>query len=300
LAADVAGYSRLTGQDEEGTHLQLQDCLRSLIDPKIAEHRGRVVKNTGDGLLAEFGSVVEAVRCAVEVQRGMAERNAGVPEERRIEFRIGINVGDVMVDGGDIFGDGVNVAARLEGMAEAGGICITGRVLEDIQGKLDVDFEDAGEQRLKNIIRPVWVYRARPGAGAVIQRPSLALPDKPSIAVLPFENMSGDPDQEYFADGIAEDVLTTLSKIEELMVIARYSSFASKGQARDIREIGRILGARYMLEGSVRKVGNRVRLTAQLIDGLDGSHVWADRFDGGLEDVFDLQDRITQRHCRGT
>jgi adenylate cyclase len=294
LAADVAGYSRLTGRDEEGTHVQLQGHLRSLIDPKIAEHRGRVVKNTGDGLLAEFGSVVEAVRCAVEVQRGMAERNAGVPQERRIEFRIGINVGDVMLDRGDIFGDGVNVAARLEGIAEAGGICVAGRVLEDIQGKLDVVFEDAGEQRLKNIIRPVRVYRVRPSAGAATQRPALPLPDKPSIAVLPFQNMSGDPDQEYFADGIAEDVLTTLSKIEELMVIARYSSFVFKGQTRDIREIGRILGARYVLEGSVRKVGNRVRLTAQLIDSLDGSHVWADRFDGGLDDVFDLQDRITQ------
>jgi adenylate cyclase len=294
LAADVAGYSRLTGLDEEGTHVQLQGHLRSLIDPKIAEHRGRVVKNTGDGLLAEFGSVVEAVRCAVEVQRGMAERNAGVPQEKRIEFRIGINVGDVMLDQGDIFGDGVNVAARLEGIAEAGGICIAARVLEDIQGKLDVVFEDAGEQRLKNIIRPVRVYHVRPSAGAATQRPALPLPDKPSIAVLPFQNMSGDPEQEYFADGIAEDVLTTLSKIQELMVIARNSSFVFKGQTRDIREIGRILGVRYVLEGSVRKAGNRVRLAAQLIDSLSSSHVWADRFEGDLDDVFELQDRITQ------
>jgi adenylate cyclase len=294
LAADVAGYSRLTGRDEEGTHLQLQGHLRALIDPKIAEHRGRVVKNTGDGLLAEFGSVVEAVRCAVEVQRGMAERNAGVPQERRIEFRIGINVGDVMLDRGDIFGDEVNVAARLEGIAEAGGICIAGRVLEDIQGKLDVVFEDAGEQRLKNIIRPVRVYRVRPGAGAATQRPTLPLPDKPSIAVLPFQNMSGDPDQEYFVDGIAEDVLTTLSKIQDLLVIARNSSFVFKGQVRDMREIGRTLGVRYVLEGSVRKAGNRVRLAAQLIDSMNGCHVWADRFEGDLDDVFELQDRITQ------
>ena len=294
LAADVAGYSRLTGLDEEGTHAQLQDHLGSLVNPKITEHRGRVVKNTGDGLLAEFGSVVDAVRCAVEVQRGMAERNAGEPQERRIEFRIGINVGDVMLDRGDIFGEGVNVAARLEGIAEAGGICIAGRVLEDIQGKFDVVFEDAGEQRLKNIIRPVQVYRVRPGAGLVTQRSVLLpLPDKPSIAVLPFQNMSGDPEQEYFADGVVEEIITALSRFHELFVIARNSSFTYKGRAVDVKQVGRELGVRYVLEGSVRKAANRVRIAAQLIDASTGAHLWADRFDGALEDIFDLQDHMS-------
>jgi TolB-like protein/Tfp pilus assembly protein PilF len=293
LAADVAGYSRLTGLDEEGTHAQLQDHLRSLVNPKIAEHRGRVVKNTGDGLLAKFSSVVDAVRCAVEVQRGMAERNAAVPQERRIEFRIGINVGDVMLDGGDIFGDGVNVAVRLEGFAEAGGICIAGRVLEDIQGKLDVVFENAGEQRLKNIIRPVRVYRVRPSAGAAAQRSALPLPDKPSIAVLPFQNMSGDPEQEYFADGVVEEIITALSRFHELFVIARNSSFTYKGRAVDVKQVERELGVRYVLEGSVRKAANRIRIAAQLIDASTGAHLWADRFDCALEDIFDLQDHVS-------
>ena len=219
LAADVAGYSWLTGMDEEGTHVQLQDHLRTLVDPKIAEHRGRVVKNTGDGLLAEFGSVVDAVRCALDVQRGMAERNAGVPDEKRIEFRIGINVGDIIIDRGDIFGDGVNVAARLEGLAEPGGICVSGRVQEDARGKLGIAFEDVGEQQLKNIAWPVRVYRVQLGGEAAQVRPafalpfalSLALPDKPSIAILPFTNMSGDPEQDYFADGMTEDIITGLS-----------------------------------------------------------------------------------------
>ena len=293
LAADVAGYSRLTGLDEEGTHAQLQDHLRSLVNPKMAEHRGRVVKNTGDGLLAEFSSVVDAVRCAVEVQRGMAERNAAVPQERRIEFRIGINVGDVMLDRGDIFGDGVNVAVRLEGIAEAGGICIAGRVLEDIQGKLDVVFENAGEQQLKNIIRPVRVYRVRPSAGAATQRSALPLPDKPSIAVLPFQNMSGDPEQEYFADGVVEEIITALSRFHELFVIARNSSFTYKGRAVDVKQVGRELGVRYVLEGSVRKAANRIRIAAQLIDASTGAHLWADRFDCALEDIFDLQDHVS-------
>jgi adenylate cyclase len=250
LAADVAGYSRLTGLDEEGTHVHLQDHLRSLVNPKIAENRGRVVKNTGDWLLAEFSSVVDAVRCAVELQRGMAERNADLPQERRIEFRIGINVGDVMLDRGDIFGDGVNVAVRLEGLAEPGGICIAGRVLEDILGKLDVDFEDAGEQRLKNIVRPVRVYRVRPGAEVVTQRPTLSLPGKPSIAVLPFQNMSGDPEQDYFADGMVEEIVTALSRFHWLFVIARTSTFAYKGQKVDVQQVSRELGVRYVLEGS--------------------------------------------------
>jgi TolB-like protein len=280
--------------DEEGTHAQLQDHLRSIVNPKIAEHRGRVVKNTGDGLLAEFSSVVDAVRCAVEVQRGMAERNIDMPQENRIEFRIGINVGDIIIDGGDIFGDGVNVAARLEGLAEPGGICVSGRVQEDARGKLDVYFDDAGEQLLKNIERPVRVYRVRPsGAAATSSRRPLPLPDKPSIAVLPFQNMSGDPEQDYFADGIVEEIITALSRFRQLFVIARNSSFTYKGRAVDVKQVGRELGVRYVLEGSVRKSANRVRITGQLVDATTGAHLWADRFDGGLEDIFILQDQVT-------
>jgi TolB-like protein len=293
LAADVAGYSRLTGMDEEGTHAQLQDHLRSLVDPKIAEHRGRVVKNTGDGLLAEFSSVVDAVRCALDVQRGMAERNAEVPQEKRIEFRIGINVGDIIIDHGDIFGDGVNVAARLEGVAEPGGICVSGRVLEDVQGRLDITFEDAGEQQLKNISRPVRIYRARLGGAAATARPALPLPEKPSIAVLPFEDMSAGADQEYFADGMVEEIITALSRFRQLFVIARNSSFTYKGRAVDVKQVGRELGVRYVLEGSVRRAGNRVRIAEQLIDASTGAHLWADRFDGRLEDIFELQDQVT-------
>jgi TolB-like protein/tetratricopeptide (TPR) repeat protein len=291
LAADVAGYSRLTGIDEEGTHAQLQDHLRSLVDPKIAEHRGRVVKNTGDGLLAEFSSVVDAVRCAVDLQRGMAERNADVPQEKRIEFRIGINVGDVMIDHGDIFGDGVNVAARLEGLAEPGGICISEDVHRQVRGKLEIAIEDVGEHQLKNIARPVRVYRVR------TERPrmhaALTLPDKPSIAVLAFQNISGDPEQEYFADGIVEEIITALSRIRWLFVIARNSSFTYKGRPVDVKQVGRELGVRYVLEGSVRKGANRIRITGQLIDALTGAHLWADHFDGTLDDIFDLQDRVT-------
>ena len=295
LAADVAGYSRLTGLDEEGTHARLQDHLRSLVDPKIAEHRGRVVKNTGDGLLAEFGSVVDAVRCALDVQRGMAQRNKDVPQERRIEFRIGINVGDVMIDRGDVFGDSVNVAARLEGLAEAGGICVSRRVLEDVQRKLEIAFEDAGEQQLKNIEGSVRVYRLRLGGAAATRRPALPLPDKPSIAVLPFQNMSGDPEQEYFADGIVEDLIMALSRFRWLFVIARNSSFTYKGRAVDVKRVGRELGVRYVLEGSVRKSGNLIRIAGQLIDASTGAHLWADRFDGELKDIFHLQDQVTAR-----
>jgi adenylate cyclase len=303
LAADVAGYSRLMGADEEGTLAHLKSFRKALVDPKIAEHRGHIVKTTGDGLLVEFASAVDAARCAVEIQHGMAEQNADAAEGNRIEFRIGVHVGDIIIDDNDIFGDGVNIAARLEGIAEPGGVCISDDAHRQVRGKVDIPFDDKGSQTLKNIAEPMRVWRMRIGGEAASASPQSAffgplqsrpIPAKPSIAVLPFQNMSGDPEQEYFADGIAEDVLTTLSKVHELMVISRYSSFVFKGQTRDIREIGRILGARYVLEGSVRKVGNRVRLTAQLIDSLDGSHLWADRFDGGLDDVFDLQDRITQ------
>jgi class 3 adenylate cyclase len=264
LAADVAGYSRLTGLDEEGTHAQLQDHLRSLVDPKIAEHRGRVVKNTGDGLLAEFSSVVDAVRCAVDVQRGMAQRNTDVPQEKRIEFRIGINVGDIIADRGDIFGDGVNVAARLEGIAEPGGICMSDDAHRQVRGKLDIAVEDAGDHHLKNIAHAVRVYRVRFGGAAATARPALAIPDKPSIAVLPFQNFSGDPEQEYFVDGIVEDITMELSRFGWLFVIARNSSFTYKGRAVDVKQVGRELGVRYVLEGSVRKIGNRLRVKAKI------------------------------------
>jgi adenylate cyclase len=294
LAADVAGYSRLIGADEGGTLERLKALRRELLDPKIADHRGRLVKTTGDGLLLEFGSVVDALRCAVEVQRGMAGRNTGMPTDNRIEFRIGINVGDIVVEDGDIFGDGVNVAARLEGLAEPGGICVAARVQEDAAGRLDLAFEDIGEQQLKNIARPVRVYRVVTEARPETLRPGTAppLPDKPSIAVLPFANMSGDPEQEYFADGMVEEIITALSRIRWLFVIARNSSFTYKGQAVDVKQVGHELGVRYVLEGSVRKAGGRVRITAQLIDATNSAHLWADRFDGPLEDVFDLQDKV--------
>ena len=297
LAADVAGYSRLTGIDEEGTHVRLREHLRDLVDPCVAQHRGRVVKSTGDGLLAEFGSVVDALRCALEVQRGMAECNKSLPAERRIEFRIGINLGDVILDAGDIFGDGVNVAARIEGLAEPGGICLSDDAHRLVRGKLDVVLEDAGEQRLKNIARPVRVFRVRLAgapAAAAAPRPALALPDKPSIAVLPFQNLSGDPEQEYFADGIVEDIITALSRFRNLFVISRNSSFTYKGRAVDVKQVGRELGVRYVLEGSVRKAASRVRITAQLIDATTGAHLWADRFDGALENIFELQDQVTE------
>jgi adenylate cyclase len=293
LAADVAGYSRLMGADEEGTLAALRAIRRELIDPKIAEHKGRIVKTTGDGMLVEFPSVVEAVAYAVALQRGMAERNAPIPNDRRIEFRVGINLGDVIVEDGDIFGDGVNIAARVEGLAEPSGVCVSGLVYDQVRGRLECGFEDTGEQYLKNIARPVRVYRIRldreprPTDG-----PTLALPDKPSIAVLPFANMSGDPEQEYFADGMVEEIITDLSRIRWLFVVARNSSFTYKGQTVDVKRVGRELGVRYVLEGSVRKGGNRVRITGQLIDTSTGAHIWADRFDGSLEDVFDLQDKV--------
>ena len=294
LAADVAGYSRLIGADEGGTLERLKVLRRELVDPKIAESRGRLVKTTGDGLLVEFASVVDALRCAVDVQREMARRNTGVPPDNRIEFRIGINVGDIVVEDGDIFGDGVNVAARLEALAEPGGICVSARVQEDATGRLDLDFEDIGQQQLKNIARPVRAYRVATSARGAITRHDAdpPLPDKPSIAVLPFQNISGDPEQEYFADGMVEEIITALSRIRWLFVIARNSSFTYKGRAIDVKQVGRELGVRYVLEGSVRRAGGRVRITAQLIDAASGAHLWADRFDGSLEDVFDLQDKV--------
>jgi len=296
LAADVAGYSRLMGADEEGTHERLKAHLAQLVDPKIKQHRGRTVKNTGDGMLVEFPSVVDAVRCAVEVQREMAERNADVPVERRIAFRVGINLGDVIVEEHDIFGDGVNVAARLEGVAEPGGICVSRVVRDQVRDKVDFTFEDIGDQQVKNIARAVRVYRVRETSAAksplAPPQSALPLPDKPSIAVLPFANMSGDPEQEYFADGMVEEIITALSRIRWLFVIARNSSFTYKGRAVDVKQVGRELGVRYVLEGSVRKAGQRVRITGQLIDALTGTHLWADRFDGSLEDVFELQDKV--------
>src|SRR5205085_4625497 len=267
---------------------------------KINEHHGRLVKTTGDGLLVEFGSVVDALRCAIEVQQSMAGRDTGPSD--KIEFRIGINVGDIVVEDGDIFGDGVNVAARLEGLADPGGICVSARVQEDAGGRLDLMFDDLGEQAFKNIARPVRVYRVRLATNDDARRPTptdsapmLALPDKPSIAVLPFQNMSGDPDQEYFADGMVEEIITALSKLHWFFVIARNSSFTYKGRAIDVKQVGRELGVRYVLEGSIRKGGNSLRITAQLVDATTGNHLWAERYDRDLHDIFAVQDEITER-----
>jgi adenylate cyclase len=265
LAADVAGYSRLMGADEEGTLAALKVYRREIIDPKITEHRGRIVRIIGDGLLVEFASVIAAVRWAFEVQREMDERNGGLPQEKRIEFRMGINAGDIIIDGTDIWGDGVNVAARLEALAEPGGICVSARVQEDVHGSLQIAFQDQGEQQLKNIARPVRVYRVQL-KGATKATPALQHPHRPSIAVLPFNNMSGDPEQEYFADGMVEEITTALSRSRWLFVIARNSSFTYKGRAVDVKQVGRELGVRYVLEGGVRKAADRVRITAQLID----------------------------------
>ncbi len=292
LAIDVAGYSRLMGIDEEGTLAALKVHRSELIDPKIAEHHGRIVKTTGDGALVEFSSAVDGVRCAMEIQRVMAERNAAISEDHRIEFRIGINVGDIIIDEGDLYGDGVNIAARVETFADPGGICIAENAYRQVDGKLTLNVSNMGEQQLKNIARPVRIYQVQLDGTA---RPALALPDKPSIAVLPFTNMSGDADQDYFADGISEDIITTLSRFRHLFVIARNSTFTYKGRAVDMKQVGRELGVRYVLEGSVRKVGNRVRITAQLIDAISSHHVWAERYDRDLVDIFSLQDEITDR-----
>jgi adenylate cyclase len=296
FAADVVGYSRLIGADEEGTFARLQAHWRELIEPKIAEHQGRVVKTTGDGVLAEFASPVKAVRCAIDVQHGMSDRNAGVPHEQRIEFRIGINLGDVIVEDGDIFGDGVNVAARLESIAEPGAVYISRTVRDFVDGTAEIVLEDLGERELKNIARPVQVFRiaAPTQVAGVAPSAAPAVPRKPSIAVLPFTNMSGDTEQEYFSDGITEDLITDLSKISALFVIARNSSFAYKGRSVKVQEIGRDLGVRFVLEGSIRKAGNRVRITAQLIDAGSGGHVWAERFDRDLTDIFATQDEVVE------
>ena len=294
LAADVVGYSRLMEADEAGTARMLRDH-RAAADPLVAEHGGRIVKTTGDGVLVEFSSVVGAVRCAVALQKLMAERNAGVSVERRMDWRIGVHLGDILIDGDDILGDGVNLAARLEGVAEPGGICISEDAFRQVRGKIETEFLDSGEQALKNIARPVRIYRAQPASAPVSSVPTataFVLPNKPSIAVLPFQNMSGDPEQEYFVDGMVEEIITALSRIRWLFVIARYSSFSYKGLSPDVKQVGRELGVRYVLEGSVRKAGGRVRITAQLIDALSGTHLWADRFDGSLEDVFELQDKV--------
>ena len=342
LCADIVGYSRLMGADEVGTLARMRTLRADLIDPGIGAHNGRIVKTTGDGLLVEFASVVDAVECAVDIQRSMAAHNSGIPEEQRIVFRMGVNLGDVIVEDGDIFGDGVNVAARLEGLAPPGGICVERTVRNQVRDRMPIKFEDLGEQEVKNIARPVRVFRVvldeaaaseipRPAAipaapwkrkavaagvavlvaaaGIVLWQlpwqpaggpdaadgPALALPDKPSIAVLPFNNMSGDPEQEYFADGMSEDLITDLSKISGLFVIARNSSFVYKGKSVDVKQVGRALGVRYVLEGSVRRAGNRVRINAQLIDATTGRHLWADRYDGSLADVFALQDEVTRK-----
>ena len=308
LVSDVVGYSRLAGADEDRILARLRTLRSDLIDPTIAVHRGRMVKRTGDGALVEFRSVVDAVRCAIEVQNAMVERNAEVAPDKRIEFRIGIHLGDVVEESdGDLMGDGVNIAARLEGIAQPGAICLSEDAFRQVRARLDLAVSDIGEVQLKNIAQPIRAYSLEVGVpaeaksaaptkpAAPARTPALAPPDKPSIAVLAFQNMSGDPDQEYFADGITEDVITDLSKIGGLLVIARNSSFAYKGKSVDIRVVARELGVRSVLEGSIRRAGNRVRITAQLIDAETGGHLWADRFDRELSDIFAVQDEVTRR-----
>jgi adenylate cyclase len=292
LAADVVGYSRLMGADEAGTLAALKDVRTGFIDGKIAEHQGRVVKLTGDGILAEFPSVVNAVACAVELQRGIRKRNADVPQDRRIQFRIGVNLGDVIVEGADIYGDGVNVAARLESIAESGGIAISGSVRDHVGNRLKLAFEDRGQQQLKNIEKPIRVYHVLLGQPMTADTIS-GKDERPSIAVLPFNNMSGDSEQEYFSDGITEDIITDLSKISGLSVVARHTAFTYKNRPVNVQEVGRELGVAYVLEGSVRKAGGRVRVTGQLINSTNGNHIWAERFDRELTDIFAIQDEIT-------
>jgi adenylate cyclase len=301
VAADVAGYSRLVGLDEEGTLHALRSHRQELIDPLIKEHGGRIANTAGDSILIEFPSAVDAVRCALAVQQSLPERNREIDEDRRINFRVGINVGDVIVEGEDLLGDGVNVAARLEGLAEPGGICLSRTARDQVRDRLDLDLEDLGEIEVKNIARPVRVFRiiihdARSSKSDVASTAAdgEAISDYPSIAVLPFTNMSGDPEQEYFGDGISEDIITELARFPDLMVIARNSTFTYKGQAVKVQEVSRDLGVRYVLEGSVRKGGQRVRITAQLVDGITGDHIWAERYDRALTDIFEVQDEITQ------
>ncbi len=299
LAADVVGYSRMMRENEAGTLAQLKTLRIEVSDPRIAEHRGRVVKTTGDGLLAEFASVVDAVRCAVAFQEGMAERSMDTPEDRRIEFRIGVNLGDVIVQDDDVFGDGVNIAARLEGLAEPGGVVVSGSVHDQVEGKIEAAFDDLGEHTVKNIDKPIGVYRVSSKPRPVDTTPTASEVDKlferPAVAVLPFENIGGDPDQEYFADGLTEDIIAALSLCRSIPVIARNSSFTYKGRAVKVQEVARDLGVRYVLEGSLRRAGDRLRVTAQLIDAETGHHVWAERFDRQMEDVFAVQDEITER-----
>jgi TolB-like protein/class 3 adenylate cyclase len=304
LAADVAGYSRLTGEDEEGTHARLQGHVRSLVDPKIAEYRGRVVKNTGDGLLAEFSSVVDAVRCAVDVQRGMAERNADVPEAGRIEFRIGINVGDVILDRGDIFGDGVNIAARLEGVAEPGGVCISWDAYRQVKGKVDIAVADLGEQQLKNIAEPVRVFAIQPEKHRTLAIPfpashrNVTRPPRLSLVVLPFSNLSKSNEQDYLVDSITENLSIELSRIRGAFVVASRTAFTYKEKRSDVRQIGRELGVRYAIEGSVQPGADRLRVNAQLIDAETGAYLWAERYDKPSADLFAMQDEITNRLAR--
>ncbi len=314
LANDVVGYSRLIRADEEGTIAALKALRADIIDPKLAEHHGRIVKLMGDGMLAEFASVVDAVRAAVETQQAVTEHNSGLPEDKRIKFRVGINLGDVVIDGDDIQGDGVNVAARLEGLAKPGGICISGSVHEQVRDRTDFKFEDLGEQEVNNIDRPVRVWRWIADAGlaeSISSAPAAAgephssvvgtgndtdgqpRPARAAIAVLPFDNLSDDPEQEYFADGITEDIITALSHVRTFSVLARNSTFVYKGKSVDAKDIGNVLGVHYLVEGSVRRAGDRVRVSAQLIDATSGDHLWAERYDGTLDDIFDLQDRIT-------
>ncbi len=298
VSADVVGYSRLMGIDEAGTLDALRQHRAELIDPLITKHHGRIVKTMGDGLLMEFPSVVEATRCVIAIQQGMRDRNSGVDEDKRVAFRVGVNLGDIIIDGTDILGDGVNIAARLQEIAEPGGVAVSSRVHDDIRDRLDVSFTDGGEQSLKNISRPLHIWRWSPFGDAAAERPepvtNAVEREKPSIAVLPFDNMSSDPEHEFFADGIAEDIITALSKISQMRVIARNSTFTYKGQAHDLRQVAAELGVRYVLEGSVRSGGKRLRITAQLIDATDGSHLWADRFDRTIDDIFDIQDEITK------
>jgi len=299
LAADVVGYSRLMGEDEGGTLERLKALRKELVQPKITERKGRIVKLMGDGLLAEFPSVVEAVQCAVDIQQSMIRREPNLPVEQRLKLRVGINLGDVIVEGSDIYGDGVNVAARLEALADPGGICISGTVFDHVKSKVELKFEDLGEQQVKNIRQPVRVHRIvletdTDPKKALGNAATLKLPDKPSIAVLPFDNMSGDPEQEYFSDGITEDIITELARFHSLFVIARNSSFSYKGKSPNIQDVGRDLGVQYVVEGSVRKAGNRVRITAQLVDAATGNHIWAERYDRELDDIFDLQDEVVR------